>query len=136
MTPDDIAAAFKADADTLRRAARQAVVETTRDLQRDAERRSYGTVSADALRRLGHPFARRHGTPLMDPRVINRQSGVFAKSWRREIHGYKGSIYNVAPHGAFLEYGTRRMFDRPVWEDIEENAVDRLADAFSNALEP
>src|SRR6186997_3006498 len=87
-----------------------------------ARQYSQGPYSTAELRRLGHPYARRHGAPGLDPSLINRQSGLLARSWRREgplekDGGLHTSVFNDAPE-AFFMGGTEKMFERPLPERV------------------
>jgi hypothetical protein len=42
---------------------------------------SSGDLTEKDLRRLDHPYARRHGTAKKDPSIINVRSGRFRRSW-------------------------------------------------------
>jgi hypothetical protein len=84
---------------------------------------SSGTHSSADLARLDHPFATRHGSPLLDPSVINAQTGQFRAAWRTEgpkptAGGVGGAIVNDDPKVQVLKPGTRLMFARPVEDRI------------------
>ena len=82
---------------------------------------SNGGFSLQYLRQMGHPYATHWGvidSHLLPP-TINRQSGVFARSWRKtRTDPYSVSFENVAPYASFLEDGTRYMLPRHLPEQI------------------
>lgn len=84
---------------------------------------SSGTHSTADLARLDHPFATRHGSPQLDPSIINAQAGDFRAAWRTVgpvsgNGGVAGTIVNDDPKAQFLKTGTRLMFARPVDDRI------------------
>ncbi len=99
----------------LRSAKVKTEMEVAQDVLAEALRLSSGTLSYADLARMDHPYARRHGSPRMDPSVINAHTELFKQSWRirREADGSL-TIYNDAPYATFLMTGTRTMFRRPV----------------------
>lgn len=100
--------------------------------QRSAYRHSSGTLSSAALAALGHPFARRHGTPQLDPGEVNVQTDTFRQAWETEgpseVAGeLVGSLYNTDPKAPQLEEGTPRVFARPIDAKIvADTAPERL----------
>ena len=83
---------------------------------------SRGSISSAALRRMGHPY-RRGGFPPQDPGIINRQTGVFLRSWRTRGPSLGGDqvssrLFNTAPQASFLNTGTSRMIRRPIRERV------------------
>lgn len=104
-----------------------------------ARKQTSGRRSLAELRRLDRPYARRHGSPLLDPALVNMQSGEllsrwFTTTWGSPIPGIAlgpgartGAIINDAPVTQHLE-GTRVMFRRPVAEAVEKK-LERDADA-------
>ena len=81
-----------------------------------------GTSTA-GLRRAGHPFAKRHGSPQAALLPINRQSGVFEASWQKStvsVSGgeVRGEVVNTAPYAGFLATGTKVAFARPLPEAV------------------
>lgn len=102
-----LARALRETADRLESRAAAAVANTLDDLQRAAEGRSRGPLTPADLRRLDHPYARRHG-PRLNPDIVNEQSGGFAGNWRQDgphvrAGGIEGSVYNADPKAPFLE---------------------------------
>lgn len=137
---------LSAFADSLRSAAIEAVEEVAQDALEAAQERSSGTVTSGMLQTLDHPYATRHGEPLLDPGIVNIQTGAFASAWRmarRDSLGQfaaKGDavmaeIFNEDPKAEkWLEHGTSRMFARPIWDGITERIEDDLAEAFTSRL--
>lgn len=128
---------LKALARDLRAAARDVVEASNRAgettakvVMKSAVRQSSGTVKASQFRQVTgdpHPFALRHGHALLPREILNKQSGLLARSWQvMRIRTANGQIIyvvrNVAPYAKFLETGTRTMFSRPVdWAVEFEN---------------
>ena len=70
---------------------------------------------------MDHPYAVRHGKPLLPPEIINTQSGEFKAAWYmdapRSTDGGKtisGSVINDSEVADYLEFGTKKMFARPL----------------------
>ena len=80
---------------------------------------SSGPYSLQKLADMDHPYAKRHGTPQLDPSIINLQTGRFRSSWATEAVIWTGG-YSVArlindnPVADKLRLGTQFMFARPV----------------------
>jgi hypothetical protein len=135
-------------ADGLERECLAAVAETLDDLRDRAVYQSEGPLTPQELRRLGHPLARRRGTPQIDPHRVNRQSGVFAGSWdtdgpHEDEGGVFGALFNTDPKAPFLEQpdgGPKStMFPRHPHEaasrDVEPRFTERMDAALVRALE-
>lgn len=121
---------FENAADEMDSGWHEAEARTIEDALIIAEDQSSGTLSTAELRRRGHPYARRHGKPLEDPRKINAQSKTFRAMWDTEgpadgADGPESAIFNRDPKAERLEKGTRRMFPRAVDEAIEERLAPR-----------
>lgn len=91
----------------------------------DAEHLSMGPYSQVELARRDHPFALRHGSPQLDPGVINEQTGRFLRAWKRSPVVNLGDtitaeITNNSPEADFLKTQTRFTFRRPIADEIEE----------------
>lgn len=81
-----------------------------------------GTVKTATLRRLGHPFSRRHPKPLIPALPINVQTGRLRKSVRIVATG-KRPIYRVqftVPYAKYVLalHGTQRMVPRRFWQTL------------------
>jgi hypothetical protein len=105
-----------------------------------AERLSSGQVSTRQLRRAGHPYARRHGTPLLNPAIINDQGGPFARSWLlRDPQSENGeettAIVNTDPVGDYLASGTKVMFARPLPDAVVKEVKPRREERVRRAIE-
>jgi len=78
---------------------------------------SSGPYKLRTLRRMGYPYAVRNPRPPMDPGIINVQTGVFRRSWRKSIVSVGGNItmkvYNIDPKSRYMA-GTSVMIERPV----------------------
>ena len=97
----------------------------------EARRRSSGRYSLTDLARMDHPYARRHGSPRLDPSVINSQSGVFRSAWRGDNPmatdgAVSGRIFNDSAVADYLDKGTRTMFARPIGAAVEETVRPRM----------
>lgn len=98
----------------LRTAVDRAIDMALDDTVSDARRLSSGTRSSARLRQMDHPYARRHGTPLLPPEIINVQSGEFLSAWHRRRTSEGGQVINDSSVADFLKSGTPRMFARPI----------------------
>lgn len=86
-----------------------------------AKDQSRGKVKTAALRKgRWHPYARRHPAPLLDPALINKQSGLFLASWGVKKNaslfangGIAFEIENTVSYAQFMK-GTRTMHRRPI----------------------
>lgn len=102
---------------------------------------SSGNVTPYELRHEGSPYARRHGQPLLDPAIINEQSGLFKSSWRAELVtvvkslSVDGSITNDAPYADLLVKGTKFMFARPIDKALEAYMDERIRFHVKNAMD-
>lgn len=116
------------------------------ELQAFAERARQGAVSLssggyslEALARLGHPYAKRHPNPPQDPAIINRQTGLFLRSWRttpleRTLAGLGIKVVNDAPYADYLDQGTSLMIRRPIIERLEQRLAPDLLLRIRTAL--
>jgi hypothetical protein len=97
--------------------------EAARAVMAEAIRLSSGTHTYAQLAAMDHPYARRHGSPRLDPSVINAHTELFKNSWKIR-HESDGSmtVYNDAPYAQFLMTGTPTMFRRPV-DDVLRDMV-------------
>jgi hypothetical protein len=95
-------------------------------------------ASTKQLRRMGHPYGKRYArrnrkAPLkalpVPPFYINRQKGLFLKSWRsrivRRASGFRGLVVNTTKYSGFM-LGTKKMIKRPVIEEAERRVIRRL----------
>ena len=72
---------------------------------------------------MGHPFAKRHGQPLLDPGVINVITGEFRNAWTIVAPALAGSdivgeLRNDSWVAQYLQPGTQLMFNRPIDDKI------------------
>lgn len=81
---------------------------------------SSGPFSLAELAEMDHPYARRHGTPLLEPFIINVQSGAFRQDWdMRQVGDQHFQVFNDNAVADYLDQGTRYMFRRPIAEAVE-----------------
>ena len=113
-----------------------------------------GTISSLELRRMGHPYARRHkltGSHLIGRTVnqagfyymgalpINRQTGKLAKSLKIRStstwYGFSKLFYFSSPHAIVLsQEGTRNMIARGYWDYINKHSQNIMALEIQTAL--
>ena len=106
------------------------------DVLATAERFSSGTATPQTLRLADHPYAVRHGTPFLDPGIVNiGKTRVFVASWRGrgpklESGFVRSSTFNIDPKAPYLEQkqGAPKstMFRRPVDQRIAQDAAPRV----------
>lgn len=84
-----------------------------------AREQSSGPYSSAQLAAMDHPYATRHGSPMLDPSMINEQSGAFRAHWQAVRYGMGAQIFNDAFYAKWLEEGTPTMFARPAGLVIE-----------------
>ena len=116
-----------------------ALISVTDDLLDRAVELSSGDKSSRELARLGHPYARRHGSPKLDPAIINDQSGRFRDAWRAMPPSVVGrqavvTLGNDTPYAPHLFGGTKTMFARPLPDRAAEGLEERVADAIASAM--
>jgi hypothetical protein len=126
----DLAAAAR----RLENDAKRAVRVTLLDLQAEAVKATSGTLTPADLRRQGHPYAKRHGSPGLNPNVVNVGSGTLRASWETEgplwdeTGTLSGSLFNTDPKaGDWLEPGTATMFARAPQETAAAAVEPRFA---------
>lgn len=101
---------------------------------------SQGSFSTQALRKLGNPY-KIAGSPPFDPAIINRQTGLFAGSWRYMVvpttDGTELRVFNIAPYSIYM-LGTVKMIARPILDAIQqkerESRLQRLRLAVVSAI--
>jgi hypothetical protein len=129
----------------LKRELRNAEKENLKDGLQIAKVYSTGTYSLETLRKMGHPYAKRHPRPPADPGIINYQSGLFKRSWKKTLGTWSGNklhseIRNNAPYAGFLDKGTDLMIRRPIRDRVIKalapRRMIRLHKAVKKALTP
>lgn len=85
-----------------------------------------GTYSTQELRRMGHPYSRRHPNPAAAPRLpINRQTGQLQDALRVVLQ-FAGETVKIwlkvnHPHAVVLsEKGTSKMVARGFWKELHK----------------
>jgi hypothetical protein len=90
-----------------------------------ADRRSSGPFSLSELARRDHPYAQRHPRPLLEPSMVNEQTGAFRRMCeKRRLSRLHGQVVNDSPVAKFFE-GTETMVERPIGEAVEAETVAR-----------
>lgn len=102
---------------------------------REAKKQSDGPLSPVDKVRMDHPYAKRHGSPLVGLLPINQVSGEFYRDWDQSVPTGKGSqptgrLFNFNEKADFLKDGTDKMFARP----IEPYLMDYVADKAEQEL--
>lgn len=115
--------------------------EALQEVKAEAQEGSSGPYKMAELRRkpLDSPYAKRHARPVLDPGVINIQTGLFWRSWKvqrakQTKDGAAGAVINDAPYAQFLEEGTKTMFKRPIVERTIKNVTPTLRKIFQTAI--
>lgn len=124
----DLAAAIEKE---LEGHAADALSVATSTLLDAAVRLSSGPFSQSQLDEMDNPYAKRHGSPLLDPGKINAQTGQFRASWQSVRLGrLNARVINTNWKGQFLVTpdgeGTRFMFHRGVDESAQDETQKRL----------
>lgn len=120
---------------------RSAEERTVDDLHNTAVELSSGSLTPADLRRMDHPYAKRHGTPKLNPGIINAQSGDFRGAWERDAvkparDGLTSGIFNTDPKAEkWLQPGTKFMVARPVDAEIEDRVAPRREGRIEHALD-
>ena len=133
---------FRALAIHLRANARDLVRETSDELIERLKLRSRGGLSPADLRRLDHPYARRHGSPLLDPSVVNRDRGDFEEGWTAtelDPDGYSEVVFNSDPKAEYLaqedpEPTSTTMFQRPIADVVFQEQIAHLDQKLDHLL--
>lgn len=146
LTPAEAATHLEGVASGLKKAVIDAEKKSVKQAWMLAVSYSVGPFSQSELTKMGHPYARRHGSPRLDPNILNIQTGKFAASWRFEEPTESGDaivahLYNIDEKaGRFLERGTRYMFARQphvkVAAAIRGARIDNLSAAVAALLKP
>jgi hypothetical protein len=127
MSPAELSAWFRRAADRLAFRIAEAEALTQQQAYETAVEYSGGRLSLAVLAEMDHPYARRHGSPRLNPAYINTQSGGFLAGWRKEPGERKGDVLThtvhnvseVAPYLEQLDPGTEsRMVPRPLPEAV------------------
>tara|TARA_Y100000593_G_scaffold95131_1_gene200491 strand:- start:30189 stop:30677 length:489 start_codon:yes stop_codon:yes gene_type:complete len=82
------------------------------------KRNLMGPYSLNALKRMGHPYATKHGSILISPKNrVNKQDGDMIRSLKIKRGGGVRKIYfddSIAPHAKWVIDGTDKMLPRSV----------------------
>lgn len=112
----------------------------------ELEQATAGTLTPADLRRLDHPYAKRHGEALRDPAITNRKSGELNRSFRRGrvvrvAGGTRGAVTNRAKSVAGIKAGgspssamVKRRLVRRVLKRIQPERTRRVKSAINHVL--
>jgi hypothetical protein len=120
--------------------AEKALKSLVREGKKAARDLSSGPYLQRDLTRLGHPYAKRRPNPPLPASIINKQTGVFRRSWKTDepqIQGRNmvGRLFNNAPHALFLLGGPRsKMIPRPIVLAITNHLRDHAMRMVKNAV--
>lgn len=96
------------------------------------KRNLMGPYSLAALKRMGHPYAVKHGSIIVSPpNRVNRQSGDMIRSLTLKRGGGIRKLYfddSIAPHAKWVLAGTPRMLPR----DVFGSAITKRTITFMN----
>lgn len=93
---------------------------------------STGPFSLAELARspFNHPFSKAHPNPILEPFIINMQSGAFIQSWKQEGTDTSWSIWNedetekqYISRALDAPGGTSRMVERPLLNVLPDMEV-------------
>jgi len=123
-------------------ASNRAGASTARVVAKEAKAQSSGPVKTRNFTKVTgdpHPFARRHGSPLLPAEILNKQTGLLARSWYiMRIAKADGEIIyvvrNTAPYAKFLQSGTENAFARPVDIAVELRTQDVFKTFFETEI--
>jgi hypothetical protein len=127
-SPQQIALLLRRKALQFEQAVRQAEKEAAAEALRIARELSSGPYSSAALRRMGHPYARRRPRPPGDVAIVNVQTGRFLAAWRvsgprKTGSGLSTRLVNNSPQARLLLGGTKVMIARPIIKRIGERVA-------------
>ncbi len=139
VTPREAQRILEAMSQRLASNLERAETKNIRLAQRLLVARSQGTLSAAQARRMGHPYAKRDPQTPVDPSVINRQTGTFARSWTVLAPQTDGSVLtsrvrNLAAYSGYMR-GTRYMVPRPIVEAVQEELAPVRAENVRKAVQ-
>jgi hypothetical protein len=121
ITPSEFPRAFDA---VISAAEREAVDIISDEAFLSALERSSGPFSSEQLADMDHPYARRHGYPLLDPGTINVQTGAFKAHWRRErVADDHYQVVNDDEKAEKILFGDFWTFNRPIDEAVEADTM-------------
>ena len=121
--------------DRLNRVARSVRIEHERlveDMKKDAIVLASGPYTARDLRDMDHPYARRHGSPLLPLLPININTGRLLRSMRvfrrRTTAGTIWQLQYMIPYSKFVlaPDGTTYMFARGYWVALRDRYQARV----------
>lgn len=91
---------------------------------------SSGSFSLQLLRRMDHPYAKRHGSPRLHLGIINVHLGRVKEGWKSDFDGINFNIRNTSHiWNEYLQFGTSKMFSRKAILDMVEDEMREVAEA-------
>tara|TARA_B100001175_G_C19376282_1_gene574255 strand:+ start:169 stop:654 length:486 start_codon:yes stop_codon:yes gene_type:complete len=96
-----------------------------------------------SLAKMGHPYARRHGTIKVhqtEPWVVHSHTGKLARSVKAKMSGNRNptlEIYSdssVAPYNRFVFKGTKKMLGRNTFGESLRQGKEEMAHAIMNTV--
>lgn len=105
-------------------AALEVVDEVMDEALAKAQEMSSGPYSQAQLDAMGNPFSAASPQDFPPAEIINKQSGNFFEAWKKrptlalgdEIFG---EVDNYDPVADFLEFGTSKMVERPIAQELQ-----------------
>lgn len=106
-----------------------------KDTKEEATRMTSGPDRNHPMRKFA-PWAKRHGQPLLPLLPIGVLSGRLRKSLRARRTGFGFSLYFLAPYSkyALSRGGTRKVFDRKLWEYLQKWTRKRAKTLFKDII--
>lgn len=100
----------------------------TEELKKILIKRSSGTLSYYAMRKMDYPYATKHETPLKIRSIINSHRGTVKRGWRIQATEDKINIRNTSRiYNKYLKYGTSKMVSRGNIEQVSVSILTRKA---------
>lgn len=99
---------------------------TLTEAKYELEQASAGTLAPADLRRLDHPYAKRHGAARRNPAILNRKSGETARKWRKVASravrgGTRGRVTNRSKAAQWI-----KRAGEPASSQVERPVIARV----------
>lgn len=139
MTASQIARWAETVQGDLRPRMRATLADALEAIRQQAVAHSSGTLTPEQSAAMGYAYSRRHPRPLLDPGIINVQTGELRASWTfngpteagDSVGGY---VFNVDPKADEVERGDARVWDRPIAEKVARDAAPAVERIISTAV--